>query len=229
MKKEEIHLSDFNRILFGQAPGEFLIEVFIRTTIIYLALLFLLRILGKRMDGQITIIEMAVMVTLGAIVSVGMQLPDRGILQSIVALVCVFIFHRGINWLSVKNEKVEHATQGIVTTLVKDGIMQLDEMKATGITRQNIFATLRGRKIFTLGKVKRLYFESCGLFNVYEAQDSKPGLAVLPDDEPDVVDVQTVLDHDHIACRHCGHIDHPANAHALCVLCGAKDWTIPVK
>jgi len=78
MKKEEIHLYDIKRILLGQAPVEFMLEVLIRTVITYIALLFLLKLLGKRMDGQVTIIEMSVMITLGAIVSVAMQLPDRG-------------------------------------------------------------------------------------------------------------------------------------------------------
>jgi uncharacterized membrane protein YcaP (DUF421 family) len=107
MKKEEINIFDFNRILFGEAPPQFLIEVLLRTLIIYLALLIMLRLLGKRMDGQISITEMGVMLTLGAIAAVAMQLPDRGLLQSITALICIFILQRGINWLNVKNEKLK--------------------------------------------------------------------------------------------------------------------------
>ena len=79
MKKEDIQPWDWQRILFGQAPPEFLIEVFLRTTLIYLALLVVTRALGKRMGGQLSISELAVMVTLGAIVSPAMQIPQLGL------------------------------------------------------------------------------------------------------------------------------------------------------
>src|SRR4051812_43560540 len=114
MKKEDIHLSDLQRILFGAAPAEFMIEVVIRTILIYATVLVILKLLGKRMDGQISIIEMAVMVVLGAIVGAGTQIPDRGIMMAIAALVCVFMFQRGINWLSIKSGKIEQLTTGTV-------------------------------------------------------------------------------------------------------------------
>ncbi|RCH55308.1 hypothetical protein DJ568_09000 [Mucilaginibacter hurinus] len=83
MKKEEIDLSDIGRILLGEAPPLFLLEVFIRGLATYMFLLVIVRWLGKRMGGQITIMEMSVMITLGAIVSVPMQAP-----APIVHLVC---------------------------------------------------------------------------------------------------------------------------------------------
>jgi uncharacterized membrane protein YcaP (DUF421 family) len=224
MKKEEIHLADFKRILFGQAPPEFLVEVLIRTIIVYVALLILLRLMGKRMDGQISIIEMAVMITLGAIVAVGVQLPERGILPACVALICVYIFQRGMNTLSVKKEKFEHLTQGSLSILVKDGVLQLDEMKRAGVTRQNLFATLRSRKILNLGKVKRVYFEACGLFNVYEDKDLKPGLPVLPPGEEKFIEAIMEMDGKHIACKNCGFIDEAKQLHIRCKNCGELQW-----
>ena len=99
MKKEDIEPWDWPRILFGQAPPEFLLEVFMRTALIYIALLIIVRLMGKRMGGQLTISEMAVMVTLGAIVSPAMQIPQLGILLGIMILVCALIFQRSLNYL----------------------------------------------------------------------------------------------------------------------------------
>lgn len=36
MKKEEIHLSDIKRILIGNEPPEFLVEVLVRSLIVYI-------------------------------------------------------------------------------------------------------------------------------------------------------------------------------------------------
>src|SRR4051812_5875234 len=126
MKKYEVHLADWQRILFEQTPPVFLLEVFIRTVIIYIFLLFVLRWLGKRMSGQLTILEMSVMLTLGAIVSVAMQVPDRGITLSMVVLFCTLLFQRSLSWLGVKSAGLEELTQGKISTLLKDGVLDLE-------------------------------------------------------------------------------------------------------
>src|SRR5215213_8698060 len=107
MKKEEIHLWDIERILFGQAPPEFLLEVFIRTLVIYLLATIVMRWLGKRMNGQLTIVELAVVVMMGAILAVPMQIPDRGLLQGVIVLLSVLLLLRGINLVAFRNSRFE--------------------------------------------------------------------------------------------------------------------------
>jgi uncharacterized membrane protein YcaP (DUF421 family) len=223
MKKEEIQPWDFERILFGQAPAEFLLEVFVRTLTVYLLLMIVLRLLGKRMDGQLTLTEMAVMITFGAIISVPTQIPDRGILLGIIALVCVLAFQRGLNWLTVKNEAIEKTTQGTMSILVKDGILQLDEMRRAGISKQDLFATLRKEQIFNLGKIKRVYFEACGLMNIYQLEGkSKPGLPIMPSHQIELVKPQVRIETEHMVCVNCGHIEHKGDK--PCPTCGVNKW-----
>lgn len=224
MKKEEIHLGDVQRILFGQAPPEFMLEVFIRTLIVYLATLIVLRWLGKRMSGQLSITEIGVMITMGAIVSVPMQLPDRGILPGLLALVCAVGFLRGIHWLSFKSGKVEQVVQGDTILLVKDGIMQVEEMKKSRISRQQIFAELRGKQVYNLGKVKRMYLEACGLFCIYQEKGSKSGLSVLPPKDDEIFSVQKFSPDSIQACCHCGNVQ-PVHNNEQCAHCGRKEWS----
>src|SRR5687768_10612354 len=112
MKKEDIQPWDWQRILFGEAPPEFLVEVFVRTFIIYIALLIIVRLMGKRMGGQLTVSELAVMVTLGAIVSPAMQIPQLGVLMGILILICALIFQRGLNLTETKSPAFEKISQG---------------------------------------------------------------------------------------------------------------------
>jgi uncharacterized membrane protein YcaP (DUF421 family) len=223
MKKEEIHLWDVQRILFGNAPPEFLLEVFIRTLIVYLATLFVVRWLGKRMSGQISITEMAVMVTLGAIISVPMQIPDRGMLQGLLVLLCALLFLRGIHWLSFKNTKIEKLTQGDMILVVKDGLLQLKEMERARISHQQIYAALRSQNVYHLGKVKRLYLEACGAFSVYK-EEGKPGLPILPPDDGAMQSYFTYSLQNEQACTNCGHIEMVKNKIQLCNNCSKDAW-----
>ncbi|MVN91626.1 DUF421 domain-containing protein [Mucilaginibacter aquatilis] len=229
MKKEEIHLEDIQRILFGEAPPIFLLEVFIRTVLTYIILLFVIRWLGKRMSGQVTIMEMAVMLTLGAIVSTPMQVPERGILQGVILLLCAVGFQRGISLLAFYNHKFENFTQGKPSMLVKDGVMQLEQMQEDRISRQQLFAELRKENIHNLGAVERVYLEASGLISVFKAPKPKMGLMTLPPDDKEILEAlgsehksnngEVVL----MACLNCGMVK-PQSTDGSCHDCGKDNW-----
>ena len=61
MNKDEIHFTDLHRWLFGQTPPQFMIEVIIRTVLIYMVLLLVVRQMGKRSPGlRVRAVESAV-------------------------------------------------------------------------------------------------------------------------------------------------------------------------
>jgi uncharacterized membrane protein YcaP (DUF421 family) len=230
MNRYEIHLKDVARILFGQAPPTFLLEVFIRALITYTLLLLIVRWLGKRMTGELTLMEMAVMVTLGAIVSTPMQAPDRGILQGLILLLCAVGFQRGISYLGYRSHKFENLTQGEPSLMVKDGMFQLNEMQDDRISRDQLIAALRQQKILNLGSVERIYLEPSGTFTIYQFNDKQPGLPLLPKGD-DIIDEegQGIIKPaaDFKACENCGTTKPDEDA-GQCKNCGQNKFTTAV-
>jgi uncharacterized membrane protein YcaP (DUF421 family) len=225
MKKEEIHFDDINRWLFGMAPPEFMIEVLIRTVLVFTFLLLVVRVMGSRMAGQMTLTELAVMITLGAIVSPAAQLPDRGVLFGILALICALIFQRGLNLWAFKNEKIEEITQGKLSLLVKDGQLNLEELDKTKISRQQLYAMLRGKEIYNLGQLDRVYLEACGLLSVYKTDEVKPGLPISPGSDSAILDIQKNVDSGMMACENCGHVQNLRTTEPTCEVCHSEAWS----
>jgi uncharacterized membrane protein YcaP (DUF421 family) len=220
-----VYLTDWKRILIGNAPWEFLIEAVFRTGLMYIILLTILRLMGKRMNGQITILELAVMISLGAIVSLPMQSPDRGLLPGILLLLVIMFFQRGINGWSFRNAKVERLVQGHMSTLVKDGVIQMEEMEKVNVSQDQLFSQLRDHPIDHLGQVERVYLEACGLFSVFLSQNPQPGLAILPERDRDLLLAQPPADHIQ-ACRTCGNVaGQPPLPQDKCRVCGRREWT----
>lgn len=224
MKKEEIEFGDIKRWLFGNAPPEFLIEVLIRTLIIYLFLLFVVRLMGKRMTGQITLTELSVMVTLGAIVSPVMQMPDKGILYGILVLTCAYVFQRGINLWGFKNEKIEKLTQGTLSIIIRDGILDLAELKRLRISKHQLFSILREKKIQNLGEIKRAYWEACGVCSVFKADKAQAGMPTLPVEDHTIFKIQHELNHGLKVCGNCGHVQDMNVQGARCTVCYSHNW-----
>ena len=224
MEKDQIYLADWERILIGDAPIEFLLEVFIRTLLIYLVVLVVMRLLGKRMNGQVTNLELAVMLTMGAIVSPAMQLSDRGLLSGVLALLCALVFLRQTNLWGVKSSKAERLIQGTETVVIKDGIIQLDAMAENRLSHQQIYAALRSENVYNLGNVKRLYLEAYGMFSIYQAKKGKPGLSVLPPSDDEIQSVHQHPEDKLLACRNCGNTVAASPKPGACSVCQADEW-----
>ena len=225
MEKEEIEIKDWYRILFGEAPPEIIIEVAIRSIILYIALIFVVRLLGKRTNSILTITERAVFITLGAIVAMPMHGPSHGIVIGVLVLLTVLVLQRSLTRSFFISRKWEEIMQGKVVTLIKDAVINVDQIKKHNISRQQLFELLREKEIRHLGQVKRVYIEACGTLSIYKYENAKPGLSILP-----VKDIDSIIVKDQMnsACTWCGTVVIK-NHFKKCPNCGHEHWVEPSK
>lgn len=212
MKKEDIKLSDLERILFGDAPPAFMLEVLVRSLVIFFALFLTMKLLGKRMTGQLNNTDMGVLLTLGAIISVPMQIPERGILQGFLVLLLAVIFQRGLNLWAFKRYQVELLTHGAVQILVRDGTIEPEVLKKNRLSKHQVFAVLRNKNVFNLGTVKRLYLEARGTFTLLTYSGSCEGLSIYPQEESFGLMKAEASAAGKLACVNCGTIIVAATA-----------------
>jgi uncharacterized membrane protein YcaP (DUF421 family) len=225
MKKEEIHLDDIRRILFGDSPPEILIEVIIRSLILYMGLVFVVRLLGKRTNSILTITERAVFITLGAIVAMPMHGPRHGIVIGLVVLLTVLILQRSFTASFFISGKWEKLMQGHVIILIKDSVIDVKQIEKLFISRQQLFELLREKDIRHLGQVKRAYIEAAGTMSIYKNKEVKPGLSILP-----IHDIDTIITKDkkHLTCTWCGTIVIKSFS-GHCPSCNHDQWVEPSK
>jgi len=224
MKKEDINPGDWHRILFGEAPVEFLVEVFVRTFIIYTVLLIIVRLLGKRMSGQLTISELSLMVTMGAIVAPAMQIPQLGVLLGMMILFCALIFQRTLYHFEFKSQRFEEISQGTVSTLVENGIIQLESMDESKISRQQLFTALRNKNVFNLGEVSRVYMEACGTFSIYKNENPFAGLPIYPPSDSGINGFSQKIFPDKPVCETCGYVSDESQKYQSCPVCNSLNW-----
>lgn len=222
MKPDEIKLSDWARIIFGETSPGFFVEVVIRTLIIFLLLIISMRVFGKRMAAQITRIELVALFSLAAAIGVPLQAPDRGLLPAFVIALVVVGIGRGVASLAFRNQKFEARVKDRLSILINDGVVDMKKLKGTSLTTERVFATLRSEGIRHLGEVKRLYFQSNGTFSLVKETQPLPGLCVLPLHDQAIRDEQTQTGEQ--VCRNCGHHQKQKVREQTCSNCGAGMW-----
>jgi uncharacterized membrane protein YcaP (DUF421 family) len=223
----EARLDDWKRLLLGDAPLGFLAEILLRLLVVYVVMLVVMRLLGKRMSGQLSNVELAVMLLLGAIVGAPLTIPERGLVPAIVLLVALVALQRGLNALGARSEAVETLTQGRSSIFVKNGRILRHELEQAGISNEQLFATLRARGIAQLGELRRVYFEPDGEYSLVRAVPPAPGLTVQPASDR-ALQERLPRCEGLVACERCGHVVAAANAPERCEHCQASGWSAAV-
>ncbi len=218
------HITDYLRILMGDAPWSFLLEASIRLMLMYLLLLAGLRLMGKRMAGQVSRSELAGLVALAVSIGIPLLSADRGLLAPVAIAAVVVLGHRVATQWAARRPTVEFLLQGTVTTVVVDGALHLHHMEQAVLSQERLFAQLRGESLEHLGQVRRLYMEANGTFSLVEEEDPQPGLSLIPGWDEGFRQAQPVAA-GKFACLRCGQVVPAPQAPATpCPRCQAREW-----
>ena len=230
MDKDDIKLSDWERIFLGEVPPEFTLEVIVRICFIYIILVISLRLLGRRMEAMISRGEMVTLVTLGASVGVAIHTPERGLLPSVTVILIIISLQALQAYITSRNSNAERILLDEISTLVENGRLMINEMKKSRITHERLFAALRLKGIINLGSIQRVYFESKGVFSIvtYSDEKERPGLCLLPEADQDFRN-EVNYDENFIACRNCGNTVAKNNLPHRCSVCDVNEWETAVK
>jgi uncharacterized membrane protein YcaP (DUF421 family) len=229
MKKEDIHFSDWLRILIGEVPGAFYQELLLRAVLVFLLLMLAMRFMGKRMSGLLSRNELVAMVSLAAAVGTPLTAPDRGILPAVIIAVVVVYIERWISAKAFGNEDFERYAIGKLDILVSDGVIDLDILKKVRISRERLMAELRGSGVKQMGSVKRLYMEASGFFTLIKNDEPNEGLLILPSWDEEFCK-RLKPSEQQLVCGSCGLLRPKTVVSGYkCPHCGADQWAVAVK
>lgn len=224
MGADDIDISDIMRIILGEVPWIFLLEVIVRIFFVYLLLMLSMRLMGKRMANTMSSVEIAALVSLAAAIGVPVLAPDRGLLPAVIIALVVVSIHRLIAHYSFKKQKFETIAQGDLSVLVEDGRLLLNVMQQNRLTRERLFAEFRSNGLHNLGRVRRAYLEASGNFTTMIFEDEKAGLSLIPRWDEDFLKEQPKADGT-LVCGSCGTLaQHMVEQETKCPCCGSKDW-----
>jgi uncharacterized membrane protein YcaP (DUF421 family) len=218
---------DWHRILFSDHPYSFFLEILFRTPIIFLAIVIVLRLTGKRGIQQLSIFEMVMIITLGSAAGDSMFYEDVGMLHAIAVFVIVLALYRLVIYMITKSEKAEILLEGEPMYLIREGKFCLHELKNDELGSDEFFGELRQRNIDHLGQIKYAILEDSGKISVFYYEDNhvKPGLPILPDEYNQKS--SAITKEGLYACSKCGNTCqlHPTlDTH--CSICKHNEWVL---
>ncbi len=146
--------------------GSGLPEVALRTAIIYVLLVLALRVGGKRAVGQLSILELVVLLVVADAVQNSMVGDNTSLWGGIVAAATLFVLDRGLRALADRYRPVRAALEGEPALLVRDGRQLENTMRREGVEPEELRAALRAHGVARVGDVELAVLETDGTISV---------------------------------------------------------------
>lgn len=171
------------RMFVGDFSWGFTLEIVLRTVVMYVYTLAVVRALGKRGLGHVSPFELVIIVALGSAVGDPMFYADVPLLHGIIVITVVVALQRALEELTQRSPRVEEVLESQARRLVTAGVVDEEALNAEKLTEVELFAALREREVEHLGQVKLAYLEPSGVITVFKVEDGQPptGRSVLPD------------------------------------------------
>ncbi|WP_312193239.1 DUF421 domain-containing protein [Sphingobacterium sp.] len=215
---------DFQKIFADGVDFSFLVEIGARTVIMFLLILIILRLSGRRGVRQLTVFEVAIIISLGSAAGDPMFQEDLPIFYSIVVFICVILVYKSITWLASRSEKLTQLLEGKVLPVVKDGVFDIQHENDNTFSKMEFFSELRNLNVEHLGQVREGVLEIDGTLSVlfYADSDVRYGLPLFPSAYKAVTSLDSSGPY---ACMYCGNVlfnlEHDS---VLCPRCNRKKW-----
>lgn len=154
---------DWNTVF---APSVPLLELFLRGTIIYLAVFIMMRVVGNREAGEFNTADLIVIVIISEAASVGIGGDANSISDGIILVATILVWSTSLDALGYYVPAVRVLLKPKPQPLICDGQLQKRTMRREFMTRDEVDSELRLNGITDIADVRLAFVEPNGSISV---------------------------------------------------------------
>ena len=166
----------------------------IRTVILYVFIIVMLRLMGKRQIGDMQPSELVVTLVVANLASIPMQNTSQPLLSGIAPVLARVSLELCVTVLMMKSRSLRRLVCGSPVVVIEDGRLLQKQMKRLRLTTDDLCAQLRQQNIFSLEDVQYCIMETNGILSVLEKPHKRKPCAddldiLIPDKKIEAVAV----------------------------------------
>jgi uncharacterized membrane protein YcaP (DUF421 family) len=141
-------------------------EMILRSIVVYVFLLALLRLTGKRQVGQMSPFDLVLLIVLSSAVQNSMTAGDNSLIGGLISAVTLVGINYLVGLLTYKNKKLERIVEGTPQVVVHNGKIIEAVMARAQLTRHELDAALRRAGCDSIEEVHAAILENNGALSV---------------------------------------------------------------
>ena len=150
---------------------------YIRTVLLYLVLIAVIRTMGKRQVGQMEPSEFVVTMLVADLASIPMQDSGIPLISGLVPILTVLGLELVLSWLTMRSIFLRKLFCGKPVILIDNGKVLQDNLRRTRVTLDELTGHLREKDVLDITTVQYAILETNGSLSVFPYQKHRPASA----------------------------------------------------
>lgn len=147
--------------------------IFIRSILLYIIVLVVMRLMGKREIGQLQPFELAISIMIADLASTPMADTGIPITNGIIPILALLVMHLIISILNIKSIKAREILCGKPSILIYRGKINEKNLKKERFTINELEERLRGNNVVNIGDVEYAILETSGQITVIQKPNKR--------------------------------------------------------
>lgn len=149
------------------------LAIIFRTTVIYLVILFLFRMMGKREVGELSILDLVVSIMIGDIAVLSFEDLDKPFFRQITPMFVLAFIQIVLAFISLKSIRFRNIVDGTPQIIINQGKIDEKAMRKQRYNFDDLLTQLREQGINDLNDVQFAILESSGKLSVIKNTQGK--------------------------------------------------------
>ncbi|GGK16171.1 UPF0702 transmembrane protein YrbG [Caldalkalibacillus thermarum] len=150
-----------------------LVALVLRTLFVYFFILLVMRMMGKREIGKLSIFDLVVSIMIADLAVLAVEHFDVPLFFSLVPIVVLFLTQIGLSYISLKSKTIREIVDGKPSVLIENGQIREEEMKKQRYNLNDLLMQLREKNIYSLSQVEFAILEPTGKLTVIPREEEK--------------------------------------------------------
>ena len=143
-----------------------------KTILFYFLLIFILRLMGKREVGELSIFDIVVFFLISELFSLAID-SETKLTHVLIPIALIVLLQFITSFLALKFDKIRFLIDGKPSILIKNGIIQQKELKKHRYSIDDLFLQIRGHDIDSIDDIEYAILETNGSLSVIRKSDAK--------------------------------------------------------
>jgi uncharacterized membrane protein YcaP (DUF421 family) len=143
-----------------------LISVLLRTAFMYFFIFLIMRLMGKREIGKLSVFDLVISIMIAEIAVIVIETTDKSMYLAIAPILLLVIIQIGISFFSLKSRKLRLLFDGKPSVIIRDGHLNRKEMHKQRYNLDDLMLQLRDNQVTEIEKVELAVLESTGKLSV---------------------------------------------------------------
>ena len=145
--------------------------IMVRTVIVFLVLLIIMRLMGKRQIGEMQPFELVITLLISELACIPMADASVPLLYGIVSVVTIFVLHELVTLIDLKGKPFKALLSGKPGVVVNKNGIDAYELKRNRLDVSDLIESLRTAGYFSLDSIDYALYESNGTFSALPKKD----------------------------------------------------------